>query len=141
MEREKLKEVVESLGFDPSPSELRDLKEWAADKAAFVFVDMDTQTVLYATPGAEEVFGYMPDEMRGLPLLALIPEGRKEDHTGYVEGFNHNPTDRSMGKRHSHLSGRRRDGSEFPAEIGLFPRAWKGRRICLANVVRVVKQD
>jgi PAS domain S-box-containing protein len=102
---------------------------------------METQRILHATPGAEEVFGYMRDELIGQELTVLVPDAYKDVHPTHVTGFNGDPKDRSMGKRDRPLYGRQRDGREFPAEIGLFPRVWKNKRLCLANVVRLEKEE
>ena len=117
-----------------------EIKAWGADKVGFVAVNMDTQKILFATSGAEVVFGYMPDEMVGLDLLALVPDEFKAVHPAHVAGFNASPTPRSMGKRDKPLRGRERDGKTFEVEIGLFPRQFKSLRICLANVVRLAKE-
>jgi hypothetical protein len=45
-----------------------------------------------------------------------------------------------MGKRDSTLYGKERDGATFPVEIGLFPRQFRKRKLCLANVVRLSKE-
>lgn len=140
-ELEKLAEVVESLEPVISQREIIEIKEWAADKVGLLIVDMDTQKILYATPGAEEIFGYMRDELINKDLIELVPNEFKKIHPSHVSGFNADPKERAMGKRDRQLFGQRRDGVTFPAEIGLFPRKWKQRRICLANVVRLTKEE
>lgn len=120
-------------------SEVADVKAWAADKVGFILVDMDTQKILFATQGAEQIFGYMPDEMAGMDLVALVADEFKGVHPSHVSKFNANPTPRQMGRRDRPLRGRERDGSEFPVEIGLYPRKLKSLRVCLANVVRLSK--
>lgn len=137
----ELMKVVDKL--DPSTltlSEIADIKAWAADKVGFVLVDMDTQQILFATQGAETIFGYMPDEMTGLNLVDLVAEEFKSVHPSHVSRFNQNPTPRQMGRRDRPLRGRERNGDEFPVEIGLYPRKFKLLRLCLANVVRLSKE-
>ena len=138
---DKLAAVVDQI--DPAtltPKDIAEIKAWGADKVGFILVDMDTQKILFATSGAEEIFKYMPDEMVGLDLTAIVADEYQESHPKHVEGFNRSPRSRSMGKSQSPLFGRERDGKEFPVEIGLFPRQFKGLRVCLANVVRLDKQ-
>jgi PAS domain S-box-containing protein len=140
-ELDKLVEVVDEL--DPTvltPRDIAEIKAWGADRVGFVLVDVETQKIVYATPGAESIFGYVTDEMVGLDLIALVPETYRPAHVGYVEGFAQHMQTRSMGKRDSTLYGKERDGETFPVEIGLFPRQFKKRKLCLANVVRLSKE-
>lgn len=138
---DKLVKVVDEL--DPntlSASDIAEIKAWGADRVGFVLVDVDTQKIVYATPGAEAIFGYVTDEMVGKDLIALVPEDFREDHVQHVEGFAKAMQTRSMGKRDNVLYGRERDGKTFPVEIGLFPRQFRKRRLVLANVVRLSKE-
>lgn len=138
---DKLVAVVDDL--DPSvltAKDIVDLKTWAADRAGFVIVDIAKQTILYATPGAESIFGFVTDEMVGKPLLDLVPDEFKQVHVGHVEGFGKAMQQRSMGRRDKLLYGKERDGETFPVEISLYPRTFKGRSICIANVVRLSKE-
>lgn len=140
-ELEKLAAVVDEI--DPNTLTLKDIddiKAWGADKVGFILVDMDTQKILFATQGAEEIFGYMRDEMTGLDLVAIVPDQYQGVHPKHVDGFNKSPRARSMGKTESPLYGKERDGKTFPVEIGLFPRKFKAKRLCLANVVRLSKE-
>lgn len=138
---DKLAAVVDEL--DPNTLSRRDIEEikaWGADRIAFVLVDVDEQKIVYATEGAEKAFGYVTDEMNGLSLSELVPEAFRANHDHYVEDFGQAMETRSMGKRDSALQGRERSGKTFPVEIGLFPRKFRGKKYCLANVVRLDKQ-
>lgn len=140
-ELEELAKVVDEI--DPnvlSAKDIAEIKAWGADKVGFVLVDVETQKIVYATPGAESIFGYVTDEMIGLDLIALVPDEYQPDHVRYVEGFGKHMQTRSMGKRDSTLYGKERDGKTFPVEIGLFPRQFKKRKLVLANVVRLSKE-
>jgi PAS domain S-box-containing protein len=67
--------------------------------------------------GAAKIFGYAPAEVLGKPLDVLIPLTAHAEHRGQVEKFARGPiASRPMGERRT-ISGRRKDGSEFPAEI------------------------
>jgi PAS domain S-box-containing protein len=96
--------------------------------------------VVYATPGAERLFGYVTEEMEGLDLIALVPEDFRSAHVHHVKEFGNAMQTRSMGRRDTTLYGRERDGKTFPVEISLFPRQFRKRRLVLANVVRLSKE-
>ena len=138
---EKLVSVVDEL--DPhtlTAGDIADITAWGADQVGFVLVDVETQKVVYATPGAERLFGYVTEEMEGLDLIALVPEDFRHAHVSHVEQFGKAMQTRSMGRRDTTLYGRERDGKTFPVEISLFPRQFRKRRLVLANVVRLSKE-
>jgi diguanylate cyclase (GGDEF)-like protein/PAS domain S-box-containing protein len=74
--------------------------------------------VVHSNHCAHEVFGYPAGEMSGLSVEALIPERFRAPHPGHRAHFMEMPQSRAMGQGRE-LLGRRRDGSEFPAEMGL----------------------
>ncbi|MEZ5662430.1 MAG: histidine kinase dimerization/phosphoacceptor domain -containing protein [Burkholderiaceae bacterium] len=69
---------------------------------------------------AEITFGYAASELIGERVEILIPERFREAHPGYRTGFLAETAARPMGLGRD-LSGRRKDGSEFPVEIGINP--------------------
>jgi len=64
------------------------------------------------------MLGYETGELIGLPIDALVPERFRAGHAGYRNGYFHDPQHRPMGVGRD-LAARRKDGSEFPAEISL----------------------
>jgi len=69
---------------------------------------------------AEEMFGYAKDELAGERIEVLVPESYRGDHRQHREAFARAPKTRRMGAD-LELSGRRRDGSQFPVEISVSP--------------------
>jgi PAS domain S-box-containing protein len=68
----------------------------------------------------ERVFGYSRDELLGKPVENLVPERYRQSHPGLRMSFFASPASRPMGAGRD-LYGLRKDGSEFPVEIGLNP--------------------
>jgi PAS domain S-box-containing protein len=69
---------------------------------------------------AETTFGYTSAELMGQPVETLIPSRYRHAHPGYRQGFLAETNARPMGAGRD-LSGLRKDGSEFPVEIGINP--------------------
>ena len=77
-------------------------------------------TIVLANPRACQLFGYPEPEFLGMSVDLLVPERLRGTHAAQREGYAARPQLRQMGAGLS-LCGRRRDGSEFPAEIALSP--------------------
>ncbi len=68
----------------------------------------------------EQMFGYERGQMIGMEVETLVPGQARVGHRQLREGFSANPSKRLMGVGRD-LRALRRDGSEFPVEIGLTP--------------------
>jgi PAS domain S-box-containing protein len=69
---------------------------------------------------AERLYGYAAAELVGQGIEVLVPEHKREAHVGERTRFTENPHPRPMASG-LRLSGRRRDGTHFPAEVSLSP--------------------
>lgn len=88
---------------------------------------------------AEELFGYSSGSLTGLSIETLIPERVRQRHRGLRATYMADPQIRSMGAG-LHLTGRRRDGSEFPIDISLAPITDSGDRLVVAAIRDVSEQ-
>ena len=86
---------------------------------AMVMVDQQGRIVLINAQ-TEKFFGYPRADLIGKSVEILVPERFRAHHPAYRDSYFANPSVRSMGAGRE-LFGRRRDGSEFPVEIGLNP--------------------
>ncbi|MBI2382892.1 MAG: PAS domain S-box protein [Gammaproteobacteria bacterium] len=84
---------------------------------AMLVADLDG-CILSLNHQVEQLFGYTQDELRGQPVEILLPERLRNLHGQHREGFSQAPATRQMGLGRA-LSGRRRDGTEFPVEVSL----------------------
>lgn len=84
---------------------------------AILLIDQTGHIVL-VNQRSGALFGYGLDELLGMSVDLLLPEEFRANHAIYREGYFDQPSVRSMGIGRE-LSGRRKDGSEFPVEIGL----------------------
>lgn len=69
---------------------------------------------------AESTFGYTAEEIVGQAVEVLIPNRYRAAHPSYRHGFLKETHARPMGAGRD-LSGLRKDGTEFPVEIGINP--------------------
>ena len=85
---------------------------------AIISIDND-QTITMFNDGAEKIFGYTAAEIIGKRIETLVPERFGAVHHKHVENFGGSPDSlRAMNERGA-IFGRRKDGSEFPAEASI----------------------
>jgi PAS domain S-box-containing protein len=87
---------------------------------AMVIVNGEGKIVL-VNAQTEKLFGYRRDELIGKDLNILVPRKYRKAHRAHQSEFNRNPHARAVASRRGDLYGLRKDGSEFPVEIGLNP--------------------
>jgi PAS domain S-box-containing protein len=100
-----------------SESRFRALLESAPD--GIVIADRDGRITI-VNRQAELLFGYEREELRGCDIEMLLPDGARRRHVEHRQQYVAAPAVRPMGRGLA-LSGRRKDGTEFPAEISLSP--------------------
>jgi len=92
--------------------------------------------VVQANAEALRIFGYMRRELIGQTIDMLLPERRSHAHEQQLSGYTKEPHVRPTGLG-LELFARRKDGTEFPAEIGLGPLATEEGMLVLATVVDI----
>ena len=85
---------------------------------AIISVDAQQQIRLF-NQGAERIFGYTASEVLGQSLDLLLPDRFEHAHRQHLTEFaNSGEMSRRMGERRD-IYGRRKDGTEFPAEASI----------------------
>jgi PAS domain S-box-containing protein len=93
-------------------------------------------TITHVNRRLESMFGYSRDELVGQSVEILVPDVERPRHARLRATFMAAPVARPMGARPGLLA-RRRDGSEFPIEIGLNPVETAHGTLVLAAVVDI----
>jgi PAS domain S-box-containing protein len=88
----------------------------------------------------EKMFGYPRDALLGQPIEILVPDRYRAKHPHYRDVFFAKPAARPMGAGRD-LRGRRRDGSEFPVEIGLTPIETEEGLFVLSSIVDITERQ
>ncbi len=100
-----------------SESRLANVLGIAAD--AIITTDKD-QHILHFNQGAEKIFGYQAEEVLGQSLDILLPSRFVKAHQQHIRTFSTSPeSTRRMGEISQNVFGRRKDGSEFPADASI----------------------
>ena len=117
---------------------------FAANPDALIVADARGAIVL-ANPAAAGLLGYTTDELIGLNVDALVPDGIRPRHASFRDAYSHHPRSRPMGTG-MELVAKRRDGSEVVVEISLSPLQSHGLPLVVAAIRGIgayprVKQD
>lgn len=119
-------------------------RQWQADMFRTV-VEVSPNAMVMADAGGriefanartEQMFGYGREELVGEPVEILVPDRFRAAHPQYLRGYFQAPEQRAMGAGRD-LYGRRRDGTEFPVEIGLNPLVNGGERFVLSVIIDI----
>lgn len=93
-------------------------------------------TIEMVNSQTETFFGYSRTELVGQPVEILVPERFRSAHIGFRQAYLAAPVSRSMGMGQD-LYGVRKDGTEFPVEIGLSLIDSKEETLVLSTIVDI----
>ncbi len=103
-----------------------------------LMIDRKSSVVLVNSQ-IQKMFGYTKEELLGKPLDILIPERYRGQHPQHREEFFSDAKVRPMGAGRD-LYALRKDGSEFPVEIGLNPVHTPDGTHVLASVIDITER-
>ncbi len=96
-------------------------------------------TITLANDTATKLFGYEREELMGQPVEILLPQALRGAHPALRSAFFSNPQARAMGTGRD-LFATRKDGSEFPVEIGLNPIESDSETWVLCSIVDITER-
>ena len=83
---------------------------------AMIMID-ESGDISHANHEAETLFGYLPGDLVGSSIDRLVPDSQRSNHSRHRKSFIDNPSARPMSGRD--LLARKRNGDNFPVEVGL----------------------
>lgn len=96
-------------------------------------------TIILANEQSEKMFGYTKAELLGQPIEFLVPLETRGRHPAFVKSFMSSPVPRPMGVGRD-LFARRKDGSQFPVEIGLRPFSGPDGVFVISSIVDITER-
>ncbi len=112
----------------------------AMDAATSAMIQVDENgRIELVNESTEILFGYTKDELLGMSIEMLVPERYRRKHAVYRSSYQTNRDKRAMGGGRE-LFGLRKDGTEFPVEIGLTPIEGMSGNSTMATINDVTRQ-
>ena len=105
---------------------------------AIISISLDQRIQLF-NQGAQRIFGYTPEEILGQPLDLLIPKSMAARHRQDVANFARSGVAARRKSERSQIQGRRKDGTDFPAEASI-SRVGSNGQTLLTVILRDISQ-
>jgi PAS domain S-box-containing protein len=136
----KLRSLIRTLDLQRRLDEARRRIGAITDTLVDGVITIDeTGSIQWANPAVEAIFGYPHGELMGHNVNMLMPEPYHSKHDGFLASYIGGGTPHIIGRGQRLVSGRRKDGSHFPMELGVSEMQVDGRRN-FVGVVRDVTQ-
>lgn len=103
-----------------------------------VIVD-EHQNIVSTNTSADVMFGYDANDLMDMPLNTLIPTRYHQNHGAHFESFYKNSEKRHMGHGRD-LFGLKKEGQQFPVEVGLNPFVINGKTYVMALVIDITER-
>ncbi|MEW6683614.1 MAG: EAL domain-containing protein [Nitrospirota bacterium] len=121
-----------------SEARLTNIVNIASD--AIISIDEQQRIVLF-NHGAEQIFGFRAEEVIGQPLDRLMPDRFAKPHRDHVRAFGSGSVAARRMAERQEIIGRRKDGTEFPAEATIARTSEEGRILYTAILRDVTERD
>lgn len=129
---------LESLNAELSDRENREraIRENVLDG----IITTDAHGVIQScNPAAEKMFGYEPGELTNQPTTLLMPEDERQEHPKHVDRYLESGRKKIIGMDRD-VMGQRKNGEQFPLNIGVTEILSGGERLFIAALRDVSKQ-
>ncbi len=115
----KIRSMQRSLNLQQQAAESFKRMQAISDAVMEAIITIDTEARIIACNHATaRLFGWQPDELVGQNVNVLIPAPHHQRHDEYVRAYVAGGPSHVIGTERE-VTARRRDGSEFPAELGV----------------------
>lgn len=111
----------------------------AVDSSPTVIFIIANGEIRYANPLSEMVFGYRQSELVGKQVEILVPTRSQAVHQSIRDHYEQQPYLRLLGTD-LELTGQRKDGTEFPLDIGLNPVETADGLVVVCSVIDMTKR-
>lgn len=115
------------------------IKELLDAVPAGIIVTHQDGRISYLNAEAEQLFGYVRDELINQSIDLLLPDRFSRHHAQLRQSYTNDPSTRYMGAGRD-LYGKRKDNSEFPLEIGLRSLVADGEQFIVATIVNITRR-
>jgi diguanylate cyclase (GGDEF)-like protein/PAS domain S-box-containing protein len=96
--------------------------------------------IILANAEVERLFGWEPGTLVGCSTDVLLPEELRAEHAAHRARYAVEPAARPMGRQRD-LRARRRDGTEFPVEVGLSPVQTAGNLYVVCTIMDLTERS
>lgn len=136
----KLRSLIRSLDLQRQLDEQGRRMAAITDNIVDGVINIDERGVIqWCNPAMEAMFGFTFSELVGQNVSMLMPEPYRSQHNSYIEHYLAGGMPHILGRGQRLVRGQRRDGTEFPLEVGVSEMRVGGQRQ-FVGVIRDVSQ-